>query len=293
MKKQIVMAAGACLIASASANAVTIYAMNNLAGGGGAGTQNTLISFDSANPAGWTTIGPSGVTNAGFSGLDFAGFNGGLYGYTAFAPAGQTTTPGLYSVNPNTGASTVVGNLSGQVLQDLAWNPVTGQMFGVNNNILYTVNLNTGAVSQFAVMNGVPPADLEVGLAIDAAGTFYVHDISNDTIYSGTPALMTPLYGPAQVGATNFSQGMVIDWSGDGMGYHGAIGNATGGGFFSELRQFTTNGSSYSIVGNFGTTPPTFPTVETGDVAINPIPAPGALALLGLAGLAGARRRRN
>lgn len=290
MNKSLVMAGAASLIASASANAVTIYAMNNLTGGGTG--PNALVSFDSANPAGWAAIGSSGV-NGGFTGLDFAGVGGGLFGYVGF---GTGVTPGLYSMNVNTGAATQVGNLSGIALQDLAWNPVTNKMYGVNSvsNVatLYEVNLVTGGVTAVGNFAGLPATNLEVGLACDALGNFYVHDIASDQIFkSAVPngLVLNMLY--TLPNNTNFSQGMTIDWSGNGLGYHASIGNSPA--FWSELYTFNTNGGAYNLVGNFGTGTGTFPTFEGGDLAIAPIPAPGALALLGLAGLATARRRRR
>jgi hypothetical protein len=287
-----ILATGAAVgLMTVSAHGVNIYAMNNLNGGGGAGTQNSLIRFDSANPAGWVSLGTTGLADRGFTGLDFHG-NGNLYGYVGFGGAGFVA--GLYQINANNGAATVVGNLSGQALQDLAYNPADGKLYGLNAvaNVctLFEVNVATGAVVAVGNFTGLPATNLEVGLACDAAGNFYVHDIASDSIFKGAGLALNPvaLYGPGVIGNTNFSQGMTIDWGGNGAGYHGAILTNLA----SELRTFNTGGGSYTIVGNFGTVPPTFPTVETGDLAIA-IPGPGAISLLAIAGLISGRRRRN
>jgi MYXO-CTERM domain-containing protein len=289
---KIALSTGVIALAAGSAHGVTIYAMNNLHGGGGVGSQNALVSFDSSNPAGYSTIGMTGQVNQGFTGLDFDG-SGNLWGYVGYASTGVAAT-GLYSVNVATGAATVQGTLSGQALQDLAWNPVTNQMYGINtvSNVttLYSVNLATGATTAVGTFSGLPLTNLEVGLACDSAGNFYLHDVASDDIFVTTVGLnVTQLYNlPID---TNFSQGMTIDWSNGNQGYHAAIGSTPS--FFSSLYTFNTAGSSYSLVGHFGTAPGTFPTFEGGDLAIAPIPTPGALALLSLAGLASSRRRRS
>jgi hypothetical protein len=293
-----ILATGAAVgLMTVSAHGVDIYAMNNLNGGGGAGTQNALIRFDSANPAGWVTIGATGLADRGFTGLDFH-TNGNLYGYVGFGGAGFVA--GLYQINVGTGQATQVGNLSGQALQDLGFNPADGKLYGINTvtnvTTLYEVNVGTGAVVSVGNITGLPATNLDVGLAFDAQGNIYIHDLASDGIYKGLGLNVNPvaLYNNANTGGvfgdTNFSQGMTINWAGTGAGYHGAIGNAPQ--FFSNLRTFNTGGGSYTLVGTFGTSPGQFPTVETGDLAIA-IPGPGAISLLAVAGLISGRRRRN
>ena len=271
-------------VASAGVGGPTIYAINNLGDGGI--TDNTLVMFDATNPAGYTTIGGTGVSGAGFTGLDFNGVGGDLFAYAGY---GTGITPGLYQIDLTTGAASIVGSLSGQALQDLAYNPVDGMMYGIEGTSLYTVNTTTGAVTLSSTFSGLPSNALPVGLAIDSNGTFFVHDLASDAIYSGDGTNMTSMYSlPVD---TNFSQGMTIDWSRDDQGYHSAIGQLPA--FYSHLYTFGADGSGYDFVGNFGTGDGVFPTFEGGDLAIMAVPAPGALALLGLAGLASGRRRRH
>lgn len=273
-----------CVVAGA-AHAAEIYAVNNLANSGG---DNTLIRFDSSNPAGWTTIGSLGHAGIGFGGLDFSGA-GDLYAYASFG----SRLSGLYRVDTGTGAATLVGD-SGQSLQDLAWNPVTNTMYGVNTTVpnvatIYSVNLADGSTSAVGNVVGLPAVNLEVGLAVDSAGRFFVHDIASDTIYR-TDAGLNVTASIVLSRDTNFSQGMTIDWSRDDAGYHAAIGNSPA--FFSRLFGFDTSLTGWNDLGDFGAADGTFPTVEGGDLAIRPVPAPGALALLGLGSLAATRRRR-
>jgi MYXO-CTERM domain-containing protein len=84
---------------------------------------------------------------------------------------------------------------------------------------------------------------------------------------------------------SNFSQGLYV---GDDRGYHAAL---DGGTTTSPNYSFALDGSDYTFESQFATHGPTgFPEVEVGD--LTPVPTPGALALLVLAGLAARRRRR-
>lgn len=255
------------LLFVASAQAVDIYAVNNL-GGNPAGSDGTLIRFDSASPAGWVTIGSLGQPTLGMGGLEFDGA-GNLYCYASYVAAGGAPASGLYSVNQTTGATTLVGN-SGQSLQDLTWNPTDNTMYGVNSSAnvarLYRINLTSGATTLAGTFTGLPATNLEVGLACDSAGHFYVHDIASDRIFTGAGMAMTSSILLTR--DTNFSQGMTIDWSRDNQGYHAAIGNNPG--FFSHLYRFNTALTTWADAGTFGVADGTFPTVEAGDLAILP-----------------------
>lgn len=276
--------------ASSAMGQVEILAVNNIPGGA---TPDRLVRFDSNNPSGWTPIGPiTSVGNLGFTGLDFAGVGGDLYAWAGFGTS-FANSGGLYRVNPATGAGTrITAGAALAGVNDLAWNPVLGRMYAVESATgvarLHEVDLTTGGLSLVGTFTGLLSASLNVGLAFDSVGRAYVHDVGNDRIYSGAGLGLTSLYTlPIN---TNFSQGMTIDWSRNDQGYHAAIGNSPA--FFSELYTFNTLGTSYSLVGNFGTGSGTFPTFEGGDLAIRPIPAPSAAGVLALGGLLALRRRR-
>jgi hypothetical protein len=278
-------------VASSVASAVEIFAVNNLPGGA---APDRLVRFDSANPAGWSAIGPiTTVGNLGFSGLDFAGVGGGLYAWAGFG-TGFANNGGLYRVNPATGAGARITSGAAQAnIQDLSWNPVLNRMFAVESSAaggtnLREVNLVTGTTTVVGAITGLPTGALNVGLAHDSQGRIFLHDLVSDQIYRGVGLAVSSLYTIGR--NTNFSQGMTIDWSGNDTGYHASIGNVPA--FFSELFSFDANGAGYNLVGNFGTPSGTTPTFEGGDLAINPIPAPGAVGVLAIAGAFAARRRR-
>lgn len=291
MRYVVVSGIALALLSGAAGAKPVIYAMNNLGNAGPGANENTLVMFNATNPAGFTTIGATGLAGSGFTGLDFAGFGGGLYGYVGFGTAG---TIGLYKINKQTGAATVKGQLSGVALQDLSWNPVTGKMMGIDGANLFEVSLtggNKGQVTQVGTFTGFTVTPLNVGLAVDSTGHYYVHDLAADRIYKSTAPGATTLSSLYVLpNNTNFSQGMTIDWSNDNKGYHAAIGNTPS--FFSKLYSFNSDGSAYTLLGNF-TPDGVFPTFEGGDLAIEPVPAPGAVALLGFGALAAARRRRS
>jgi hypothetical protein len=252
-KLPLLVATGALLAGTASASAVELWVANNLQQ---AGDSNEITTFDSANPAVTTVIGNTGVAAAGFGGLDFHG-DGTLYGYVSFG-----TTEGLYSINQATGVATVVGSLSDVPLNDLSYNPADGKLYGCDATSLYEVNTVSGAVTLVGAFSGT--GGLATGMGHDAAGTIYVQDIAGDAITSGALA-QTPLY--ATLVDTNFSQGMFVNWSADGLGYHGAIGNNPA--FYSHLYSFPTTPGSITLLGVFSPDGD-FPLMECGDVTAQP-----------------------
>ncbi len=281
----------AVLVAGSAAQAATVYATNGLARPlAGA---DDLIRFDSSNPAGYVTVGSMNVSNIGFGGLDFDR-GGNLWAYASFYKNTGGAASGLYRVNATTGAATAVGSTL-QSLQDIAFNPVDNQMYGINsqNNVskLYRINLGTGVVSNVGTFTGLPAAQHVMSFAIDSSGAFYVHELNEDKIYKGSGLSLAPLYTLPQ--DTNFSQGMTIDWSNGDTGYHAAVGYGEYPHYFSQVNTFTTNGSGYTLGGDFGAElGDGLPQVECGDLAIAPVPAPGLAALLLGATPALARRRR-
>lgn len=265
------MAVALPALACAPAWAVDAYAMNSLAPT--ANNADQLIRFDPADPAGYTVIGSTGLANIGFGGLDFDA-QGNLWAYASLYKHTSGAASGLYSVNMATGAVTPVG-ASLQTLQDLAFNPVDGQMYGINTrqaneSTLYRVNLATGVVTSVGVMGGLPtPQHYLGGLAIDSAGNFYVHCVVTDAMFVGDGASFSHLYDLPQ--DTAYAQGMTIDWSRGDQGYHGAVGQGIFPDYFSTVNFFETDGSGYTVGLAFGPNDANgIPPVQPGDVAVMP-----------------------
>jgi hypothetical protein len=250
-----------------------IYAPNGLARP--VDGPDALIAFDSSDPAGYWTIGSMEVPNIGFGGLEFDR-DGNLWAYAAFYKNTGGAASGLYRVDINTGQATLQGARSNQPLEDLAFNPIDDQMYGIRtqNGVtrLYTVNLASGQVAAVGVFSGMPQSQRAMGFAIDSAGHHYVHDMSDDRIYAGSGLELSQLYQLPQ--DTSFSQGMTIDWSRDDRGYHAAVGYGEFPHYFSQLNTFAIDGAEYVLGPDFGPEGSDgFPAAEPGDLAIRPATA--------------------
>ncbi len=260
---------------AAPALAIEMYATNHLGQYPDIG-EDELIVFDSADPDGFQTVGPLGVPGIGFGGLDFDA-DGNLWAYASFYQATGGATGGLYRVDTSTGQATVQGTLSSQTLQDIAFNPVDGRMYGINTvqlaiSTLYEIDLVTGAVSPVGQFSGLPEPHGLIGLAFDSAGNIYVHEQWSDAIYKGTApdARNVSLLYQIQYNTLG-SQGLTVDWSRDDTGYHGMVAQGQFPDYLSQVNTFATDGSSYVYGPNFGRNHPDgIPPVQAGDLAIRP-----------------------
>lgn len=262
-------------LAVTPAPAVIAYAPNGLPRPYPFDSPDELIRFDTDDPASFEIIGSMVVPEIGFGGMEFDR-NGNLWAYASFYKATGGAASGLYSVNIQTGEATVQGTLSHQPLEDLAFNPVDNQMYGIRTQNLicrlYRVNLTTGATTLVGQFTGLSTHPHLQGFAIDSAGHYYVHDVDADKIYSGSGLELTELYTlPVD---TNFSQGMGIDWSRGNQGYHAAVGYGEYPNYFATINPFAIDGSSYVVGPDFGPNEMYngwgFPLVEPGDIAIVP-----------------------
>lgn len=279
--RTLILAAAATITSTASASDPLIYAVNHQ--GHFPNFGDTLIRFHASDPEGYETIGSMGVSNIGFGGLEFDA-DGNLWAYATFNAFGGAAS-GLYSVDMKTGQASVQGTLSNQTLNDLAWNPVNNTMYGVYTQgfattRLYTLNLQTGAVTLVGPFSGLDVQHNVVGLGIDSTGTVYLFDNMNKKLYRSNDQLqLTLVYGPDDLTCylceqAVGSQGIGIDWSRNDLGYHGAVGQGVAPYYYGNLNTFTLDGSSYvwgpEFGPNLGEGPFFPPNVQPGDLAILP-----------------------
>jgi MYXO-CTERM domain-containing protein len=204
--------------------------------------------------------------------------------WTALWDGGLTNEYG--TVDVTTGLFTSQGDLTipiGANVSGLSVDPVSGDWYlsaietGLGTR-LYVGDITTGV---FGLVGSIDPAASEIDIAIDSLGNAYGHDITLDQLISINLAtgLGTPIGLTGQ--AANFAQGMDFDYAdnqlyatvytGGGTGVFGTFNLATG--FFDVLQSTTPLNAEMEMV------------------VATPIPAPGMIALLGLAGLVSRRRR--
>jgi hypothetical protein len=246
------------------ADAKTIWAVDNNRRSGE--TSDRIIKFNSSTPNSVISVGITNVDTL-FGGLDFDRA-GNLYAYAT------TSAPGLYSINKTTGIATFIGTggvAAGYTISDLSFNPSTNQMLALAvqtsafSSIIYQINLNTGVATLVTTLTGA--GRLEVGLASSASGRNYLMDVSSNRIFEIVGSTLTPL--PALLGYdANFSQGMAIDWSDNGLWAIGAFNADPEPLFFDrgQLRTVNADGST-TLVGRIG---PNDKLYQCGDIAFEP-----------------------
>lgn len=304
--KLLLSAVLAFLSTASLTHAAVVYGVNNLPRPFDA--PDELVRFDSSNPSNYTVVGSLGIPLVSMGGLDFDE-SGNLWAFAALDKYTSGAVSALYRININTGQATQIGPERLIYVQDIAWNPVTKKMYGINsrqqrNTFLYEINLDTGLPTLVGQFTGLPTSQQVQGFAIDAQGNFYIQEFISNSIYKAGPDLAaSALYQLTQDNA--FSQGMTIDWSGDGTGYHAAVGRGEFPNYFATFNTFATDGSGYTIgpdfgpnemIGDYG-----YPPVEFGDIAILPtfagsnaaIPEPTAVTLLTIPALAMISRRKR
>ncbi len=257
--------------------------------------QGFLVSFDSASPGTINTALPVQglMSNEHVVGLDFVRTNFTLYGYTNF---GRT-----YTINQDTAQAT----FSGQVMPfdgsnfGYDWNPVANA-FRVNSEADHNCRLNINGntiVDESALAYAM--GDSRQGVNPNVTASAYTNSVAGatstqlfviDTLANTLGLIATPSSGQiATVGALG------IDINARG-GFD--ISGVTGVAYLGAMLQGESVSRLYSV--NLATGVAT----EVGQIdgglelrtltVVQPIPAPGALAVFGLGfALAGGRRRRN
>lgn len=228
----------------------------------------------------------------GMTGLAFNPLSGILYGVTGFES--PTSPRSLVTINPTTGASTVIGALldagSANTISDISFRS-DGTLFGLSPSTLYTVNLTTGALTSIGSTGSNNPGG---ALAFNPAGALFTAGSAAGNLSILNPATGARTVGPAltnsphagTLGAMNafaFSATNILYGTDSDRAQNGATTVAV---------DLVTINTSTGVVTNIGVLPNDIDAIAFGPA----VPEPSTVALLGSAVLGGAflgRRRRR
>lgn len=287
---------GACAASAAALACVTVpsaHADVLYAADGALSTAGNLYTVDTATGL-TTTVGAlvdaSGAAYA-INGMAWDSVNQWLWGTTS--GASPTLANGLVRINPLTAQVTAVGLLGfsppnfGADL-DLSGGTLYGWAEG-SLSALMTINTATGAGTVVGP-NGQNLNTTGSGLASNAFGTmFSTPDLATGNIWqvnTGTGQL----FGPTSLsGGTTAARIGALEFLGSTLYGVELVGNASSGITSNQLISIDPVTGAITQIGQFR---------DATTLAFNryidaiAVPAPGAMALLGLAGVVGLRRRR-
>lgn len=172
-----------------------------------------IIRFNADAPQVVSIVGETGIADTQMSGLEFDRANN-LY---AYGEQDHSASPGLYSINQSTGQATFIGLggvMAGDSIADLSYDRATNTMYAISSTPggrrLYTLDLVSGLATPVGQITGIPGSAVQVGLATNANGIRYVHDLGSDRMYrlDGLAAVALPAGISYD---SNESQGMTID----------------------------------------------------------------------------------
>jgi len=279
------VASSAAMMAGSAASAEVVYGVTD--------TQ-TLVSFNSGNPMNIL----SGVALSGLQqnelvrGIDFRPATGQLFAMGSFN--------NLYTVNISTGAATVVGagnfspSLNGSSF-GFDFNPVIDRIRIVSDaNQNMVGNPNDGTTTTTGVIPVFYTAgDANEGVDPNIVGSAYTNSFSGavSTQLYGIDTGLDVLVTQANSAGTLVTVGSLGTDLGDTLSFD--ISGLTGVGYLSVMDATNSISTFWTIDLSTGAAS------MIGDIgggavvtAISVIPAPGAVAVAGLAALAGLRRRR-
>jgi hypothetical protein len=176
----------------------------------------------------------------------------------------------LLQINPTTGAATVVGAFSSGLISSIAFDVLSGQMYAADHSSLYRVDTTTATTTLVGSLGTTGM----YGLCCDLNGTLYGSTYPDGGLWR----ISTSTGTASRIGGGANSMIDIACRPEDGV----MFGVSTLNSF--SIYQIDTGTGAQTLVGPYG--------LSSGinGLAFSAVPAPGALALLGLACLG--RRRR-
>ena len=250
----------ASMLLPVSAQAATIFGVDE---------NNNLVTFDSLNPAVFTSSTPITGTTATWLAIDFRDSDGMLYGLG--------DDYGLYTVNTNTGmANLVAGSL-----------PLTGTNFGFDFNTVvdairvvgnfddnYVVNADTGAVSQFTDV-AYGPGDPNFGSNAVVTGNGYIHGTTTQyAIETNADVLVTQANNAGTLGTVGSLGAAVGPRTSFDIGFNGVA-------YMQDVDRFYTVDLGTGAATLVGNTPTALFGISSAAPSAIPEPATWAMLLMG------------
>lgn len=222
-----------------------------------------VYSVDHSSPAATFLFDP---------GFSFLGATDNLDGLTFYGtPAGGP----LYRIDPLAQTATAIGAYGGAEIRELAMNEDTGVLYATDYITLYTVDQTSGAATPVGGMGGL--GEYWAMDYHDALNRMFAISNTDDSLYEVDMSTGATTF----IGSTGADRISDIWYDDSTQTLFGVTDGAGGDQYYTintttGFATFTGSAGSGNLTG-LGWT----------------VPAPGALALLGLAGLLGTRRRRR
>jgi len=260
------------------------------------GSKGALGVLYTVNPttAAFTMVAPITTSTGaiGMTGMAFDPLNGVLYGVTGLES--PTSPRNLVTINPLTGAATVVGSLMDVTnpgfsvgLSDISFRS-DGTLFGLSPSSLFTVNLATGGLMSIGSTGGNNPGG---ALAFNSAGTLYTASSAAGNLSTLNPATGARTTGPLLTNsphAGNLGAMNAFAFSGADVLYGTDSDRAQNGATTVAVNLVTIN-TTTGVVTNIGVLPNDVDAIAFGPA----VPEPSTVALLGAGAImAGLLRRR-